>query len=128
MGSRRFIFRWRTFFRIVLVQTVAATIVGFIFSGRQDPFALANAIFLTGMPSFLYGLCLIVSRLGLFDVVTYSFKHLWAVIGASRRGGEPVPSELSSLMEYSRSKSQVRWPYEHLVGGGLWILASFILS
>lgn len=110
------------------MQTVAAATVGLILSGRQDPFAMANAVFLTGMPCLLYGLCRIVSRLGLFDVVTYSFRHLWAVIGASRRGGEPVPPELASLMEYSRSMPQVRWPYEHLVGGGLWVLAGFILS
>jgi hypothetical protein len=110
------------------VQTVAAAAAGLILSGRQDPFAMANAVFLAGMPCFLYGLGRVVSRLGLFDVVTYSFRHLWAVVGASRRGGEPVPPELASLMQYSRSKPQVPWPHEYLVGGGLWVLAGFILS
>jgi hypothetical protein len=112
----------------VIAQVVAAVAVWVFLSGRQDPFAIANAVFLTGMPCFLYGLWRIVSRLGLFDVVTYSFRHLWAVIGASRRGGEPMPPELASLMDYSRSKPPVRWPYEHLVGGGVWILISFLLS
>lgn len=119
--------RWRIMSRILLAEFIAAAILAVYWWSSGDPNALTNALFVAGMPCFLMGLWRIVQSVGLFNIVTYSFKRFRAVLKTAR-SREPLPPELMSLAEYNLSRDNRRLHYEPLVAGLVFVLASVVAA
>lgn len=126
--TRGFRIDWKLVGKVMLAQGALGAVLAIwmVVSGRAYP--VVDALFISGMPVFLYGLSLLAGGLGAFDVIAYSFKRLRAVLRRERSDdSEPIPPELNSLLEYKQAKGKPRSPYEYLLAGGLFILGSFVI-
>lgn|GEM_PF-1291429 len=119
--------RWRILGRTLLADAIAAAILAVFWRSSGDPNALSNALFVVGMPCFLFGLWRIVQHMGLFNTVTFSFRRFWAA-RKKARSNEPIPPEVNSLAEYNSSRKSRPLHYEYLIAGLLYILASVLVS